>query len=312
MGSVNNTTTTRKPHTNNIQPQGRKKDLIMARIATCMCPTCNRVGTHPVAIANRGNRNGFLCDYHFRNDEGYSFENPTRRGNRKVNGFTFSYELESNGHNQKSRTELANMGFIPTNDSTVRCEYKSPIYEGLNAISKQVVSIEKMVENGWLSFADRNGNTCGTHFHVGHVDGINPRTMEYIRRFYHSLFVPLSNAMVADPNKTAAFWGRNFTYYASPISYHSSAMAHENFINLQHDYTIEFRLAKFQTAAQYMQVAKFCRDVVNAILNNFVAHFNDTDFDTSRYENQTAYRKHKAMVTGNKIVKLWEKYTEGM
>jgi hypothetical protein len=47
----------------------------------------------------------------------------------------------------------------------------------------------------------------------------------------------------------------------------------------------------------------------NAIAENFVKHFNDSDFDTRRYPTIKAYRKHKAEVTANKLVKLYEKYT---
>lgn len=276
----------------------------MARIARCMCNNCNSIGTVKVPIAKRGDRFGFMCDFHARHLEGYSDENNFRKGNRKANGFTFSAELETSASTAKARGELLDFGFLPTSDCTVDVEYKSPIYEGLNAISKQTASIEKLMQNHELVI----GNECGTHFHVGHVDHVNPETMQYIRRFYHSIFVPLSDCMTANPEATANFWGRDFTYYASPIDSRTDAMGHCNFVNLQHSYTIEYRLAKFVNAQQYMNVVKFCRDASAAVIENFVKHFNDTDFDHSRYENQTAYRKHKAEVTANKIVKLYKKY----
>ena len=276
----------------------------MARIARCMCNNCNAIGTVKVPIAKRGDRFGYMCDFHARYLEGYSDENNFRKGNRKANGFTFSAELETSASTAKARGELLDFGFLPTSDCTVNVEYKSPIYEGLNAISKQTASIEKMMQSGEI----RIGNECGTHFHVGHVDHINPNTMQYIRRFYHSIFVPLSDCMVTNPEATKAFWGREFTYYASPIDRHTDATGHCNFVNLQHSYTIEYRLAKFVTAEQYMNVVKFCRDATAAVIENFVKHFNDTDFDRSRYADVTAYRKHKAEVTANKIIKLYKKY----
>lgn len=276
----------------------------MARTPRCMCNNCTAIGTVKVPIAKRGDRFGFMCDFHARNLEGYSDENDFRKGNRKQNGFTFSAELETSHSTAKARGELLDFGFLPTHDCTVNVEYKSPIYEGLNAISKQAVSIEKLMDCGELAI----GTECGTHFHVGHAEFINPETMQYIRRFYHSIFVPLSDCMVSHPNETNAFWGRSFTYYASPIDRNTDANGHCNFVNLQHDYTVEFRLAKFHNATQYMQIVKFCRDVVNAVIENFIKHFNDTDFDHSRYADQTAYRKHKAQVTANKIVKLYCKY----
>jgi hypothetical protein len=277
-----------------------------------MCKDCNRVGTVRVPVAKRGDRFGYLCDFHASREEGYTVENGYRMGDRKAHGFTFSMELETSRSTTKARGELADFGFKPTMDITVDVEYKSPIYEGLNAVSKQCVSIEKMMEAGEV----RIGNECGTHFHVGHAEYINPVTMRYIRRFNNSLFVPLSNAIMADVEKSARFFGRQPNHWAQPVTmsdtsgdYSGDYMRHESMFNLQHDYTIEFRQAKFISAKQYMQVAKFARDCVNAIAENFVKHFNDSDFDTRRYPTIKAYRKHKAEVTANKLVKLYEKYT---
>ena len=86
-------------------------------------------------------------------------------------------------------------------------------------------------------------------------------------------------------------------------------MEHCNFVNLQHDFTIEFRACKFINANQYMTAVKFNRDVVNAIIENFIKHFNDEEFDTRRYSTIKEYRLHKAQVTAAKLVKLWHKYT---
>ena len=284
----------------------------MSRIPNCMCKNCTNIGTVRVHIAKRGDRNGYMCDFHARQLEGYSVENNYRAGERKNHGFTFSMELETGRSNAKARGELFDFGFKATMDTTVNVEYKSPIYEGLNAVSKQCVSIEKMLENGDLTIDGR----CGTHFHCGHAEHINPVTMRYLRRFNGSLFVPLSNAIMADPAKAERFFGRMANHWAEPVTmadpsgdYEGFCMKHSAMFNLQHDYTIEFRQAKFVSAEQYMNVAKFARDCVNAIIENFIKHFNDNDFDTRRYANRTAYRKHKADVTANKLVKLYEKYT---
>lgn len=284
----------------------------MSRIPVCMCKDCNSVGTVKVPIAKRGNRFGYMCDFHARRLEGYTVENDFRMGERKGHGFTFSAELEVSMATTKARGELVDFGFKPTADCTVSAEFKSPIFEGLNAISKQCVSIEKLIASGDI----RIGQECGTHFHVGHAEHINPVTMRYLRRFNGSLFVPLSNAIMSDPVKAERFFGRRSNNWAEPVTMYDPSgdfegwqMKHEAMFNLQHDYTIEFRQAKFVNASQYMNVAKFARDVANAIIENFVKHFNDSDFDTRRYASRTEYRKHKAQVTANKLVKLYEKYT---
>lgn len=279
-----------------------------------MTKDCRNDGVIAVAIAKRGGRNGYYCE-HCARERGYSVENAIRYGERKVNGFTFSAELETSMSTNKARGELLDFGFIPTFDATVDVEFKSPIYEGLNALSKQCVSIEKLIANGDM----RIGSECGTHFHVGHVDYINGTTMRYLRRFNNSLFVPLSNAIMADQNKAERFFGRRSNHWAEPVTIHDPSgnweghmMKHSAMFNLQHDHTIEFRQAKFVTAEQYMQVAKFAKDVTNAIIENFIKHFMDTEWDTRRYPTRTEYRKHKANVTAQKLVKLYEKYTANL
>ena len=276
-----------------------------------MTKDCNNDGIIAVAIAKRGGRNGYYCERCAR-ERGYNVENAIRYGVRKVNGFTFSFEFETSRTTQKARGEMLDFGFIPTHDATVDVEYKSPIYEGLNAISKQCVSLEKLINNCDV----RIGAECGTHFHVGHVDYINGRTMRYLRRFNNSLFVPLSNAIMADVEKSERFFGRRPNHWAEPITMHDVSgdldgcyMKHSAMFNLQHDHTIEFRQAKFVNAAQYMAVAKFAKDCANAIIENFIKHFNDTEWDRNRYPKRTDYRKHKADVTAKKLVKLYEKYT---
>ena len=284
----------------------------MCRQARCMHEGCTRVGTVRVPIAKRGGRDGWMCEIHAHRLEGYSVENGFRLGDRKAHGNTFSGEFEMSHASMKTRGEMLDFGFIATSDCTVSVEFKSPIYEGLNALSKQCVSIETLMRNGEL----RIGSECGTHFHVGHAEYINPTTIRYLRRFNNSLFVPLSEAIMADPEKSARFFGRAPNSWAEPVTIHDPSgdydgnrMKHRAMFNLQHDYTIEFRQAKFVSAEQYMAVAKFARDCTNAIIENFIKHFMDTEWDKSRYPKRTDYRKHKADVTAKKLVKLYEKYT---
>lgn len=285
----------------------------MSRTARCI--RCSGVADVCVPIAKRGGRNGWLCSDCARRLQGYSVENSTRRGVRKVNGFTTSGELEVSYASTKARAELFDVDYIATSDCTVNAEFKSPIYEGLNALSKHCVTIETLINNGDL----RIGNECGTHFHVGHVDYINPTTMRYLRRFNGSLFSPLSQAIMQDQEKSARFFGRRPNGWAEPVTmydpsgdYEGSRMKHSAMFNLQHDYTIEFRQAKFVNAEQYMAVAKFSRDCANAIIENFIKHFMDTDWDKTRYPKRTDYRKHKADVTAKKLVKLYKKYTDNL
>lgn len=275
----------------------------------CQCQYCSRTtiakhaqenGWARVTLANRGGRAAYLCPDHATRygDHGYHQVAQTKkRGTMKAHGFTFGFEMETARPTAQARAEFVNAGFMPTRDATTDCEFVSPIYKSMNPLAKKLQTFEKLMNAGEFAITENEG----THFHVGHI-WITHETNAWMRRFYHSLFVPLSEAMQANPAATAALFGRDFTFYACAINSSTEPGAHNNFINLQHDKTIEFRLCKFQSAAQYMNLAHFCRDCTNAIINNFILHFNDD------VPNQTEYRKHKAAIAAGKMVKLFNKY----
>ncbi len=276
----------------------------MANIAKCNCKNCNNIGTHPIPLFKRGGRQAFLCDYHYSHNEGYYTKNNSKQGTTKAHGFTYGVEFETSKSTPKARIEFTDIGYLPTHDATVNCEYKSPIMNGLNQLAKHTVTFERLINENDLEV----NNECGTHLHIG-GSALNLENMQYIKRFYHSLFVPLSDKLANNPEATKALFGRSLNYWASPIHQGCSVEAHTNFINMQHDHTIEFRACKFVNAKQYMNAVHFCDEVVKTVLNNFVEHFNDEPKDKRRYATQTAYRKHKAQMTAKKLVKLFEKYS---
>lgn len=273
----------------------------MARIPKCCMAGCNNVGVHPVDVYRRGQRNAFLCDYHRNNDASYYDENNTVTGVSKKNGVTVSVEFETGCTTDKGRIELVASGYMPTHDATVTHEYKSPIMQGLNGLSKHCVTIDRLIANGDVELDTR----CGTHFNVGIVGKINADSIGKIARFYHSIFLPLSEYLAEHPEECKAVFGRTLNSWARPISRSTDARAHENFVNLQHDTHIEYRVCKFVSAKQYMTAARLCVKMTECIVTNFVEHFND--LGTGRTAEQTAHRKHKASVTAKKLVGLFKK-----
>ena len=183
--------------------------------------------------------------------------------------------------------------------------------KGLNRASKFALSADYMVQNGHMKV----NHTCGTHFHVS-IDSMkdangNKTYMGYIRRFYNSLFVPLCEEMKAHPVETERLFGRFFTGYAKEIGWTTTQTMHSDryyFINCMADNNIEFRLNKFTSGKQYQELMKMEVEMVKAIVTNFCEHFMDTEWDRNRYEKRTHYRKHKADVTANKLVKIYRKY----
>lgn len=278
------------------------------RVAKCLCHDCNNVGIHPVKQAKAGNRNRYLCDYHFYELDSYYKENDREQGTLKDNGITTSHELENSFYDEKAQIELFGQGYINTSDSTVKSEFKSPITHGFNSLAKHVVSIETLVKNGHLSVEDTSEYDVGTHLHLGHRSMINPLTIDFMIEYYHELFVPLCEAMQKDSEKTEKLFGRGFGYWAREINNSSNATEHRNFINMEHNYTIEFRLCKFRNAKQYMNCAWFCRDIVETVLNCFVKYEYVEPKDKRRFKTQNEFLKDKAVKVGNKLAKKFEKY----
>ena len=288
----------------------------MARnFAKCTC--CGNVNPVEIMVKTempkRGNRNAYMCHDCATRNRYYHTSNNQLQGKAKVNRVGVGHEIELAYHDDFARNVLFEYGCIPTNDSSLHgrrtCEFVTGIQQGLNISSKMWVTLETLKNNGNIQIND----SCGTHFHVS-IDCMKDEHgqqvyMDYVRRFYHSLFVPLANAMKDNPEKTERLFGRFFTHYAKFINENANANDRYNFINVTNNSNIEFRLNRFVNAKQAQTLTKMEVEMVKCIVTNFCEHFNDTDIDARRYPTRTAYRKHKAQVTANKLVKLFEKYS---
>lgn len=294
---------------------------------TAKCTCCNAILSTAemvkTAMPNRGNRNAYMCPSCASHNQWYHTQNNAIQGKQKASGLGLGIELETSYTDEQARNELFEYGFIPTHDCSLSsdgngarygyddcnaCEYVSGIMQGLNIASKFAVSVEKLIANGHMTI----NNSCGTHTHIS-VNAMKNANgeqiyMQYISRFYQSLFAPLSEAIASDRQKAVATFGRFFGHYCEPIATDSSAGNRYNFINVTNASNIEFRLNKFQNAAQFQNLLRMEAEMVKCIVTNFCEHFNDEITDTRRYGNMREYRKHKADVTAKKLVKIYEKY----
>ena len=232
----------------------------------CACVNCANIGKYAHPVRRRGGGNAYLCEFHETALESYFNKNNYRLGERKANGDTFAVELETSYSNRQARIELCIARFLPTSDCTAHGgEFKSPIYEGACGLKAFLPSIEDMKRSGDIEIND----SCGTHLHIGHHEYINPLYMSYIRRFYHSIFVPLSNSMEINRYKTEAIFGRYFGNWARAINTRIDAEEHTNFINTQHAYTLEYRICFFKDAAQYSKAIDLCREFNHIVIKTF-------------------------------------------
>lgn len=296
---------------------------------TAKCSRCGRVfdveGMKGTVSRKRGNRVEYMCDRCATRNESYHTGNNVVMGTGKVNRVKVGIEFESSYSDEYARNAMFEYGFIPTHDGSLNsdehgtrygwdgssCEYVSGIMQGLNRASKFALTCDYLVNNGHLAV----NNSCGTHFHVSvndMKDASGSKTyMGYIRRFYNSLFIPLCEEMKAHPVETKALFGRYFTGYAKDIDMYttqSNSSDRYYFINCLADNNIEFRLNKFVNGKQYQNLMKMEVEMVKCIVANFCEHFMDTEWDRTRYEKRTHYRKHKADVTAKKLVKIFRKY----
>ena len=152
--------------------------------------------------------------------------------------------------------------------------------------------ISKVLQNNEDAFVYFTSNT-GAHIHT------STSKIEYIRRYYHTIWLPLYEYL----DKHDAEWrktkfGSDFRHYACRISEDTYPENHSNFVNVQHNNTIEFRLPRIKERHQFMNVLKFWREV-GYYLENYDFHENSI----SREERKTVAQK-----AGQEIVKLAVKY----
>lgn len=175
-------------------------------------------------------------------------------------------------------------------DCTVSAEFPSEKMQGLAKISKVLQSMEKHDLIKYVA-----DNSCGAHIHTSIND------IEYIRRYYHSLFLPLYNYISAmSRQERLEVFGSDFRGYAMRINEDTNPRTHENFVNCQHRDTIEFRLPRIIGYKQYLTCVKFWREV-GLLLNTF-------DFDKNNTDNTVRLRNAKKC--GGEIVALAIKYFE--
>ena len=298
------------------------------------CTRCGReflVETMVGTISRkRGNRVEYMCNTCAKQNERYHAINAKILGTAKKNMVLCGIEFESSFSNEYARNTIFEYGFIPTHDASLNsdeyssrygydgstCEYVSALMKGLNRASKFCLTCDYLISEGHLKV----NSSCGTHFHVsinsmkdenGSNTGRNSY-MDMVRRFYHSLFIPLAEEMSRDTEKCTKVFGRTFNHYAEKPYENCNTNNRYLFINVKADNNIEFRLNRFVSGKQYQNLMKMEVKMVQAIVTNFCEHFMDTDFDRTRYEKRTDYRKHKAEVTAKKLVKIYNEFAENI
>lgn len=209
-------------------------------------------------VRGRGKR--VFCERHAYNFEGYhssedyraDYIGTTKKTPLARHTVGIEIEMDCDRYDDiylRFRGTLERVGYCIESDCTV-CggEAPSPKMQGLAHISK----VLQNNEDAFYIFT----NATGAHIHTATT------RMSTIRDNYHDLFLPLFHYINGhDEEWMIEKFGSTWREYATKIDEYSDPYTHENFINCQHDYTIEFRLPRIRERHQFMNCIKFWREV---------------------------------------------------
>jgi hypothetical protein len=213
-----------------------------------------RLKTKPKCSVCNGekDKDDIVC-YNCRQRKSYSTSNTYEKGKvKKQPTFSIEFELSENPTSLKAFEHLIRLGWIPTNDTTVAVELKSPIFHSLVPfvrLEHHVKALQKYV-----------GTEAGTHIHIG----ISRVASQFLSVHFICIMNTLEYYMKEEQNrlKLRKYWGRTFVDYASPLK----AVVQRPWIRLGQRYeTLEWRLPRYQNWNQFVSVLKFVRDATTLI-----------------------------------------------
>ena len=239
------------------------------------CVECGTVtsvdrGGKRVTIPSQKNGVWVCANHRGRNNlKDYHDENTIRVGKGNADGISISVELESMGKSTAARAYFVKNNFLPTYDSSVDIEYKSPIYTSELPLAKIVGAIEYMNDKSSYDFSVNNED-CGIHTHYGFID--NRFDFTTLCTHYEQLFKPLNDTIKdMNENDRIAVFGRDFEYYNKQLNFNYPSQ-HENWINIQHRYTLEIRMPRFTSASQYMRFLKCFKKIFKTLNTHYLEH----------------------------------------
>jgi len=207
---------------------------------------------------------GFVC-YNCERTKSYYYDDLDTRGRAgKKHSFGFEVELADR---KDYALQLLKYGFVPTEDSSVAIEYKSPIFYDKRTLRWVYPVLDNSV---------RWDEMVSTHLHIG-IDYQSKKELYYNWGY---VWEPLLDFLHSNKTETRNIFGRFFNDYAI-----ASADSDERYsaFNIQTDYdTFEIRLAKYVSRSQYDKLIDWGRQV---------GHF----FDSMSLDDSKIYLVRKAI-----------------
>ena len=170
-----------------------------------------------------------------------------------------SVEFEVSHLDGKENSILA-FGFLPTSDSSVAREYKSPIYYNWKMFQSHCI-------HAMGPLAHLVGNDAGTHIHFN----CDPDLKRFVQNNWGELYGYLGCYLKSKPSSSRKVFGREMNGYCR--HYSENGGDRHIFINPHSRYpTWEFRLPRFVSPQQYYGAAK----VAYAILKETERQYKDS------------------------------------
>lgn len=230
-------------------------------IVTKTCKCCGSV-VEAGKTAHKMSNGSFICDECFRN-KNYSYKNNIAIGKiPKGKKRTFGFEFECVPKNDSCKANIVggDMNIVPTDDASLPSggvEFKSPTYNSMRGLRR----VFKTMSNN----VDFSSERCGQHINIGDRDYINSMTLDYLK-CHTSIFENLKNYMKENPEQTEHVCGRYFRRYCTD----NSSYCHGSWLNLEKDNRIEFRISKFVTPTQYLNLTQMWSEMIDVLIEDAI------------------------------------------
>lgn len=174
---------------------------------------------------------------------------------------TYGFELEGVPRSNDAYLHMLKKEYavIPTYDSSLPkggVEFKTSIYVGLDEFAKVLPKFAEYVD-----FSDEK---CGQHINIG-ATFLTPENIRDLDVYGHQILSKLLRYIGKHKEDTANVCGRVFTEYAKRAG---TCHSHKNWVNV-HANRVEFRLSKFRTVEQYLDLACMWSEILEEINRNF-------------------------------------------
>ncbi len=185
----------------------------------------------------------------------------------KKHNIGIGFELECIPYSYSDYCSMISVVYklVPTHDGSLPedgVEFNTPVYRNMSGLKQMFRSFEQ--------YADFSDESCGHHINVSHAEHTDYYGMQLMREYAQHLFNPLMYAMQDNTADTIRIWGRDFTYYANDNSGYTKQQY--SWLNLDASNRVEFRLAKFMDAKQYLHLSFLCREILETVCTNFLEY----------------------------------------